>query len=328
MIRFTQFLLLLSVLCLFACNEGSIDSNTTQLTETLVSDSTDPYVIRDTVTIPKDSLGAWIRYGYRLFTQTEDIIGPKGSAGKYAGNEMNCQNCHLYHGTKRFGLGMITTFIQYPQYRARENKILLLEERINNCIERPLNGHPLPYDSKEMKALIAFFYWLSEGQVVGQKLEGDLVKEVVPISRAADVQKGKQLFEKHCVSCHGPDGQGVKEADGYGYMYPPLWGDFSYSAGSSMGRLLKLAPYIAYNMPFGATYDQPRISVEDAFDIGAFINDLSLHSRPMQDVKQMFPNPATKPVDFPFGPYIDPFTEEQHRLGPYQPIMDWYKSHQ
>lgn len=28
-------------------------------------------------------------------------------------------------------------------------------------------------------------------------------------SRAAQAAKGKALFEKHCVSCHGPEGQGM-----------------------------------------------------------------------------------------------------------------------
>jgi thiosulfate dehydrogenase len=37
-----------------------------------------------------------------------------------------------------------------------------------------------------------------------------------------------------------------------------------------------------------------------------------------------WPKIAKKPFDHPFGPYVDPFSEEQHKFGPYKPIKDWY----
>ncbi|TRZ75539.1 MAG: cytochrome C, partial [Chitinophagaceae bacterium] len=30
---------------------------------------------------------------------------------------------------------------------------------------------------------------------------------------------------------------------------------------------------------------------------------------------------ATKPVDYPFGPYADTFSEQQHKFGPFEPIV-------
>ncbi len=33
-----------------------------------------------------------------------------------------------------------------------------------------------------------------------------------------------------------------------------------------------------------------------------------------------FPNRLQKPADTPYGPYVDGFSAEQHRLGPFGPI--------
>jgi thiosulfate dehydrogenase len=33
-----------------------------------------------------------------------------------------------------------------------------------------------------------------------------------------------------------------------------------------------------------------------------------------------WPNIAGKPIDHPFGPFADGFSEKQHKLGPFKPI--------
>jgi thiosulfate dehydrogenase len=33
-----------------------------------------------------------------------------------------------------------------------------------------------------------------------------------------------------------------------------------------------------------------------------------------------WPNISKKPIDHPFGPYADVFSEKQHKYGPYKPI--------
>ena len=43
----------------------------------------------------------------------------------------------------------------------RSGKIINLQERINNCLMRSMNGRAMPEDSPEMKALTAYIKWLS-----------------------------------------------------------------------------------------------------------------------------------------------------------------------
>ena len=80
---------------------------------------------------------------------------------------------------------------------------------------------------------------------------------------------------RRAPACHQPDGQGLRkgtQADAAGYVYPPLWGPDSFNDGAGMHRLIASASYIRANMPLGTRYDAPALSVEDAWDVAAFIN--------------------------------------------------------
>jgi thiosulfate dehydrogenase len=79
----------------------------------------------------------------------------------------------------------------------------------------------------------------------------------------------------------------------------------------------RLAGFIKNNMPLGATYNNPQITNEQAWDLAAFI---SSQPRPVKHFSYDWPSIKTKPVDHPFGPYSDSFTEHQHKFGPFGPI--------
>jgi thiosulfate dehydrogenase len=64
--------------------------------------------------------------------------------------------------------------------------------------------------------------------------------------------------------------------------------------------------------------------VEDAWDVAAFINSQPRPARAHRELD--YPDRAKKPVDAPFPPFADPFPLEQHRLGPFGPILDAQKA--
>ena len=70
-------------------------------------------------------------------------------------------------------------------------------------------------------------------------------------------------------------------------------------------------------MPFGATYINPQLSNEEAWDVAAFVNS---QPRPHKNWDSDWPDITKKPVDYPIGPYTDGFTEWQHKYGPFEPI--------
>lgn len=286
------------------------------------------YVPPDTASIPAGEVGDMIRYGRELLLHTPDYLGPQGSVGRFAGNRLACTNCHLDAGTRPFGLSLLSSHARYPQFRAREARILTLGERVNNCIERPLNGRPMPLDSKEMAAILMYMKWLATGVPVDGRVPGDDLKPITLLDRAADPIKGKVVYDNHCVRCHGDDGAGVLAQDGRSYVYPPLWGPQSYQPGSSMHRLIKSAQFIKYNMPWDqARWDNPVLTDAEAFDVAAYINDDQLHTRPPVPAgAPNYPVLRLRPVDFYLGPFADTFSVHQHKYGPFAPIIAWRRS--
>lgn len=97
--------------------------------------------------IPSTPEGDRIRLGYHL------IVNTRTYAKAFVGNDLSCANCHLDAGRK-VGAGTYAGVpYAYPQYRARAGKEISLEERVNECFERSLNGKALPSHSPEMKAI-------------------------------------------------------------------------------------------------------------------------------------------------------------------------------
>lgn len=284
----------------------------------------------DTSTIPHDAFGEMVRYGRDLIVNTAYYIGPNGTKGHYLGNKMNCTNCHEDAGTKPFAYSYYSSHARYPQYRGRENQVLTIGERINNCIERPHNGTPMPLDSKEIVAMACYIKWIGANVPVGGHVKGDAALELKYPDRAADPIKGAAIYTQHCASCHGVDGGGKWNGDSTTYTYPPLWGALSYQKGSSPHRVLKVARFIKGNMPKDkATWDKPFLNDEQCIDVASFINDDRIHERPEKRDKttQDYPEIKVKPIDYGTGPYVDSFSAMQHKFGPYQPIIDYHKKH-
>jgi thiosulfate dehydrogenase len=274
----------------------------------------------DIATLGNDPFGKLVTYGHALLTDTANQIGPAAAnpAMRYAGNDLNCQNCHLQAGTRPYAVPLVGVWGQFPQYRGREGEVTTLENRINGCMERSMNGRALPLESREMKAFAAYVKWLSTGIPDGARLTGAGLLGVKEPGRAADLTHGAKVYADVCAACHGEDGLGRRTDGGVGYQFPPLWGRDSYNNGAGMTRLLTAAAFAKYNMPIGTTFEAPLLSDDDAYDVAAYVNS---QQRPeMSDLERDFPNRLQKPVDTAYGPYADGFSAEQHKYGPFEPI--------
>ncbi|MBM1105979.1 c-type cytochrome [Aurantibacter crassamenti] len=267
-----------------------------------------------------------IKTGFEVFRNTSKYIGPASTKTEktYAGNNLSCSNCHLWSGTKPYAAPLIGIKQRFPQFRGRENKIGTIVERINGCMERSMNGIVLPTESEEMLALIAYMNWLSRFAPADGKIKGQgFVKIDIP-DRAVNLIKGKKVFNANCIVCHEKNGQGKWLANGMAYEFPPLWGNDSYNNGAGMTRVITAAQFIKANMPYGATYENPVLTDEEAYDVAGFINQ---QSRPEKvNRNKDFPDLKKKPVSTPYPPYADTFSVSQHQLGPFKPIMEYYKS--
>jgi thiosulfate dehydrogenase len=269
--------------------------------------------------IPLDSdSGKLIAYGRNLIENTSKYLGPNGSV-KQITNGMNCQNCHLNAGTLPWGNNYGAVSSTYPQFRARSGGLETIVKRISDCMERSLNAaKAVDSASREMQAIIAYLHWVGRDVPKNTKPRGSGIMEIPFLDRAANPENGKIVYASKCQRCHGADGLGQKNVEDTGYTYPPLWGNDSYNTAAGLFRLSRFAGYVKNNMPFGeVTYHNPQLTNEEAWDVAAFVNS---QSRPSRVFKEDWPDISKKPIDHPFGPFADGFSEEQHKYGPFKPI--------
>ncbi|HYC85787.1 MAG TPA: c-type cytochrome [Chryseosolibacter sp.] len=276
----------------------------------------DLWAAPDSLDIPATAEGEMIRYGRELVAHTALYLGPRGKV-RAISNGMNCQNCHLEAGTKPFGNNYAAVFATYPKFRARSGTIESVEKRVNDCIERSLNGQKLDEDSREMKSIVAYILWVGRDVPKNKVPAGSGIWDLKPLDRPADPVRGKIVYVKHCARCHGSRGKGIREGDSAEWKYPPLHGDSSYNIGAGLYRLSRMAGYVKANMPYGISFDAPVLTDEESWDVAAYINSLP---RPPRDLSADWPDISKKPFDHPFGPFADTFSEQQHKYGPFGPI--------
>lgn len=269
---------------------------------------------------------ATAEYGQRLIrnTATELGSGQPDPARRFSGNNLACASCHMESGQKPGTLSLMQSASKYPAFSARDGRDSDLADRINGCMVRSMNGKALDKGSVEMQSMVSYIGQLGRQHAAMSESRRTTVEEpelFAEPDRRASVENGARVYVKHCRICHGLNGEGLKSTAqaGDGYLFPPLWGPDSYNIGAGMARVLTAARFIKARMPLG----NPLLTDDEAFDVAAFMN---AQERPgMAGLDQDYPDLSKKPVDSPYPPWADPFSAEQHRLGPFAPIRAYYK---
>jgi thiosulfate dehydrogenase len=229
-----------------------------------------------------DPLARSVRRGLALVTDSRDSLPGHVRA------RLRCVSCHLESGRRAFAMPWVGVYGRFPQYRSRSGRVAQLEERINDCIERSLNGRSLPADGDDLRDIVAYLSWLSKGTVSGARPYGTGIDSLIPLD--ADTARGRLVYAQHCARCHAPDGAGMLDR-GIENAGPPLWGDGSFNIGSGMARVRVMAAFVRRQMPV----DRPgSLTPQEAFDVAAFVG---------QQPRPDFPRKA---LDWPNGdPPVD-----------------------
>lgn len=215
----------------------------------------------DPSTIPDTPLGAMIRFGRDVFNDTQRYAKP------YVGNGLNCVNCHLDEGRAADSAPMWGAYGVYPLFRAVNQQVNTFSLMLEYCFRYSMNGAMPPADGPVVTGLIAYSFWLSTGAPIGAQLEGRGYRVVAEPPGGVDVSRGEAVFATSCQMCHGASGAGLKAGDTW--VFPPLWGQQSYSAGAGMHKVPIAAAFIKTKMPYrhGNT-----LTDQQAWDVAAYIN--------------------------------------------------------
>lgn len=271
-------------------NENGNNSNTTDS-----ADYTPPSV--DDLD-PEHPMTEAILYGEKVFNET-NVLLPEN-----VGSELSCQSCHANGGVSQSS-SMVGVVADYPQYRAREGVTFTLEDRINGCMIRSMNGEMIDSDSEEMRGMIAYLTYISTGVEIGAERPWVVVNMMEELPEP-DITVGEELYvSKNCMTCHATDGSGTGANSG-----PALWGDNSFNDGAGLTRLSKMAGYIQNNMPIGSEYD---LTDQEAADLAAYI------------LSQDRPIFAGHADDFPHGKSPTDFMTEERRALIQAGEFDWHE---
>jgi len=243
---------------------------------------------------PDDPMTEYIEYGEEVFNETNTV------ASDYVGNKLSCQSCHADGGVAQTS-SMVGVTTQFPQYRPREGVVFTLEDRINGCMVRSMNGEHLPEDSREMRALMSYLAYISEGIEQGEDIPWRMQNTMEEIPEPS-VASGEELYENNCMSCHAADGSGTGPNTG-----PAVWGEDSFNDGAGMSRMSKMAGFLQNNMPPGDS----NLTDQEAADLTAYL--LSQERPEWEGHDDDFPH-GGRPADI-----IDKDRREQIRNG----TFDW-----
>lgn len=229
--------MLVLMLMISACSEDA----SKEVDEESKSDSNDSTPPSVSDLDPDDPMSPYIEDGKELLYSTMSDEN---------GSELSCMSCHA-DGTGTNGVSLVGVTSQFPKYEPREGTVVPLVEHINNSITRTLNAEKLEYDGEEMRSIVAYLTYISEGIEVGSEaVSADGEAEMVEIPEP-DLGNGEEIYEER-----------IAESS------PELWGEFSFTDGSNMSRMSVMTNYVKNYLP----EDEPgSLSEQEAADVAGYI---------------------------------------------------------
>lgn len=225
---------------------------------------------------PDGKMGEIVRLGEAMFSATSS----HPASARYVGNRQVCSGCHLDAGRLANSAPLWASWVAYPAYRKKNDRVNTFIERIQGCFTYSMNaqasvaGHPPEADSDVIVGLVSYAYWLATGAPTGDRhMAGRGFVQLDETAAGFDPERGEAVYGDKCAVCHGEHGEG-QFARGQ-VVFPPLWGADSYNWGAGMHDIKTAAAFIKLNMPLGLArpvQKQAMLSDQEAWDVAAWMN--------------------------------------------------------
>ncbi|ACG73808.1 cytochrome c class I [Anaeromyxobacter sp. K] len=218
----------------------------------------------------RQELAYMIELGEKLLreTNTHPLTAPYVAA-----SGLTCSSCHLDAGRKK---AIASTFIgaaaSFPAFNDRDGGVITLQDRVNGCFMRSMNGTRLPENSEALLAIVSYINWLSQGfplqpnpdravSSLNRSFPNPAIKAMALAGKAV-AANGASIYDSRCAPCHGVHGEGIVGA-------PPVWGERAYNKGAGMANDVQAGSWIQFNMP---PAEELTLTDQEALDVAAFVN--------------------------------------------------------
>jgi thiosulfate dehydrogenase len=250
------------LLLIFAGNSGNVNPTQVYIDKKLSREAETYKQLQFNLVDPNDAPAEIKKLAVLGFNA---MIETKKYAADYVGNRLTCTNCHFAGGNTtggpQGGISLAGVATKYPAFDARLNKVIDLEDRINSCFMKSMNGKPLPLDGDLMLAFLTYFQWISKNLPIYSDIPW-LGMKSIKTDYVGDAERGEVIYDLYCGVCHNEDSKGKPFA-------PPLWGNGAANDAAGMTYPHKLATFIYWNMPYNDS--TPVLSEEEALDVAAYI---------------------------------------------------------
>lgn len=195
---------------------------------------------------------------------------PQKHARRYVRADIRCKDCHLDLGMKAETAPLGEAWVQSDKYDPVTGVILSYELRTMQCFINSSNGFKPNILDSTIQDLKVYGRYLAykQGLKEGVEYSSRRFTKVPPTGEGDDYLRGKQAYKKHCAMCHGEQGYGVKDENGY-VVIPALAGPGSWNTDSRMyNERITLAAIIKTSMP---AHDRGSLTDTQSRDIAAYL---------------------------------------------------------
>jgi cytochrome c len=220
---------------------------------------------------PKGTNAPFVVKGCNEITDTGRYVSPLLQPWR---SEMKCNACHRNAGNQRYAGNLGHSAVLLPIMMTRRNKPTRFYRRILMCYARSINWFDLGTDSPVLPYIRLYANWLAQKDQlqIGKIYPGRGIPRLYDtLGRGSSIMAGEKVYKTICIGCHGKNGWGGVVSIFKGLAPPPITGLYAYNNAAGLAQPERLAGFIYYNMPPGASHKMHVLTKQQALDVAAYL---------------------------------------------------------